>query len=243
MNLDRHRVAQLLALSAAEQTLKGAERDARESDVAIFIKGAYDDASDAARAPFMSRVAGQPGWPWSAVRAGPKAIFGGGGGGGGGKFNIEIAPPVNPPKGLPPPALLLLMGATAPASPGDVVPQRGIPTGVEYEPLYAALDKWDTTTIASWSSPQGWRNPFGAGAPKDEPAPSPPPPAPASPPVDTPSEPGALEPSARMPALPTWVVPAAATAAGLTVVGLIWRSAVRSAELRQLEQRLAGARQ
>jgi phage tail tape-measure protein len=43
----------------------------REEDVALLVKAAYDDASDAARAAFMARVQPMPttAWPWSAVQA------------------------------------------------------------------------------------------------------------------------------------------------------------------------------
>jgi hypothetical protein len=42
----------------------------REEDVALLVKAAYDDASEAARAAFMARVQPMPvtAWPWSAVQ-------------------------------------------------------------------------------------------------------------------------------------------------------------------------------
>ena len=49
MLLDRHRIAKLIELADLERRLTGAERQQREEDVALLIKAAYDDASDAAR--------------------------------------------------------------------------------------------------------------------------------------------------------------------------------------------------
>src|SRR5690606_13913155 len=78
--IDRHRVASLVELSAAERTLKGPERQLREEDVKLLIKAAYDDATDAARAGFMSRVQAMPtsAWPWSAVQVMTPRSGGGG---------------------------------------------------------------------------------------------------------------------------------------------------------------------
>jgi hypothetical protein len=47
--------------------LQGPERLLREEDVALLIKAAYDDATEAARADFMARVKPMPtsAWPWS----------------------------------------------------------------------------------------------------------------------------------------------------------------------------------
>jgi hypothetical protein len=56
MLLDRHRVAQLVELSALERTAQGPERLLREEDVALLVQAAYDDATEAARAEFMARV-------------------------------------------------------------------------------------------------------------------------------------------------------------------------------------------
>ena len=70
MLLNRHRIAKLIELTDLERRLTGPERMLREEDVALLVKAAYDDATDAARAAFMARVQSLPvtAWPWSAVQ-------------------------------------------------------------------------------------------------------------------------------------------------------------------------------
>ena len=107
MLLDRHRVAQLIELSALERTVKGPERQLRAGDVEVLVKAAYDDAVDSARAEFMARVQKMPSsaWPWSAVQV--TAPRGGGGGGGGGLGSLVAVPK---PGTIPTPALLATTG-------------------------------------------------------------------------------------------------------------------------------------
>ncbi len=156
MLLDRRRLARLIELSALERSLTGPERLLREQDVALLIKAAYDEASEAARAEFMARVQPMPtsAWPWSAVQA--TAARGGGGVG-----VVAVPKPVVP---MRPAALILIRGQveSADASPGDRLPSRGTPEGAEWEALHRALDAWDTATITKWIGPQGWMNPSGA---------------------------------------------------------------------------------
>lgn len=156
MLLDRRRLARLIELSALERSLTGPERLLREQDVALLIKAAYDEASEAARAEFMARVQPMPtsAWPWSAVQA--MAARGGGGIG-----VVAVPKPIVP---MRPAALILIRGQVEPAdaSPGDRLPNRGTPEGAEWEPLHRALDAWDTATITKWIGPQGWMNPSGA---------------------------------------------------------------------------------
>ncbi|MCY1004451.1 hypothetical protein OV079_02475 [Nannocystis pusilla] len=102
--IDRHRVARLVELSAAERTLKGPERQLREDDVKLLIKAAYDDATESARADFMARVQKIPtsAWPWSAVQAMfPRN------GGGGASLGVVVA---LPKPVTTPPLLALLRG-------------------------------------------------------------------------------------------------------------------------------------
>ena len=167
MLLDRHRVARLIELSALERALKGPERMLREQDVALLVKAAYDDASEAARADFMARVQKQPtsAWPWSAVQVMPMTARGGGGG----AVIIGVPQQLTP---TTPATLVLLRGQvdTADADPGNRIPERGAADGVDWEPLHRALDTWDTATIARWIGPQAWIAPNGAAAgqvPKD----------------------------------------------------------------------------
>ena len=167
MLLDRPRLKRLMELSALEPVLKGPERMLRESDVALLVKAAYDDASEAARADFMARVQKQPtsAWPWSAVQAMPMTARGGGGG----AVIIGVPQPLTP---TTPATLVLLRGQvdTADADPGNRIPDRGAADSVEWEPLHRALDTWDTQTIARWIGPSAWITPTGAAAgqvPKD----------------------------------------------------------------------------
>lgn len=150
MLLDRHRVARLVELSALERTVKGPERVLREEDVAVLVRSAYDDATDAARAEFMQRIQRMPtsAWPWSAVQAmTPRSanIIG----------SVVVAVP-NP--SLSPPALILLRGQaeSADVDPANRLPDRGTAAALEWEPLYKALDAWDTQTVLKAIGPQGW---------------------------------------------------------------------------------------
>ena len=165
MLLDRNRITKLIELADLERRLTGAERMMREEDVALLVKAAYDDASEAARAAFMARVQLMPttAWPWSAVQV--KVVRGGGGGpvGGPGR-NIGVFSPS--PAAVIPPALLLIRGEaeSADTEPGNRLPDRGAPGAATWEPLHRALDSWDTQTIAQWIGPQGWISPGGAGS-------------------------------------------------------------------------------
>lgn len=154
MLLDRHRVAQLIELSALERTVKGPERQLRAGDVEVLVKAAYDDAVDSARAEFMARVQKMPSsaWPWSAVQVtAPRS------GGGGGSLGSLVAVPK--PGTITTPALLVLLRGQADSAdvdPGNRLPDRGTPEAVEWEPLYKALDAWDTAAIQKAIAPLGW---------------------------------------------------------------------------------------
>jgi hypothetical protein len=157
MLLNRHRVARLIELSALERTAQGPERLLREEDVALLVKAAYDDATEAARAEFMARIKTQPtsAWPWSTVQS---MVPRGGGGGGGGKVI-----PTPAPGAIYPAALVLIRGQmdSPDADPGDRLPERGSAEAAAWEPLFKALDVWDTQTIMKWVGPQGWMSPTG----------------------------------------------------------------------------------
>jgi len=149
MLLDRHRLTRLMELADSERRITGPERLLREEDVAILVKAAYDDATDAARAAFMARVKQMPtsAWPWSAVQAATPRSGG-----------VVYSPG---PDALAPAALLLLRGQanSTDADPGNRVPDRERPEGAIWEPLHKALDLWDTATIKKWIAPQGWMVP------------------------------------------------------------------------------------
>ena len=169
MLLDRHRIAKLIELADLERRLTGAERQQREEDVALLIKAAYDDASDAARAAFMARVQPMPvaAWPWSAVQVNAARSRGGVAAGGAAAGIIggrAIAGRSPTPAPVIPPLLLLIRGEaeSADVDPGNRLPDRGTPEAASWEPLHRALDHWDTLAIARWIGPQGWLSPSGA---------------------------------------------------------------------------------
>jgi hypothetical protein len=163
MLLNRHRIAKLIELTDLERRLTGPERMLREEDVALLVKAAYDDATDAARAAFMARVQSLPvtAWPWSAVqvKAARSAVVAGPSG----RITMGLS---TRPEAVVPPALLLIRGEaeTADAEPGDRLPERGTPEAAGWEPLHRALDAWDPTAITRWIGPQGWISPGGAAA-------------------------------------------------------------------------------
>jgi hypothetical protein len=166
MLLDRHRVAKLVELSALERTLQGPERLLREEDVALLVKAAYDDATEAARAEFMARIKSYPetAWPWSTMQSMAPRGGGGGGVGPGAKVVLSAKPELYAPA-----ALILIRGQaeSADADPGNRLPDRAAPEGAAWIPLHSALDTWDTTAILAWVGPQGWMNPAAGQVPKD----------------------------------------------------------------------------
>lgn len=182
--LDRHRVARLVELSALERVAQGAERLRGEEDVAYLIQAAYNDATEAARADFMARVGKLPTgeWPWTAVRSSvPRSAMVGASLG-----SVSVGPRPS----AAPLLLVLLRGQaeSADADPGNRLPVRHTPEAAAWEPLYRALDAWDTPTIVQSIGPQGWTSastasagspareggtPAPAGDGKDLPAPQP----------------------------------------------------------------------
>ncbi|MDC0716203.1 hypothetical protein [Nannocystis bainbridge] len=148
-SIDRHRVARLMELSAAERTLKGPERLLREEDVAQLLRAAYDEASEPARAGFMARVKLAPAadWPWSAVRTTTPR------GGGGVVVGLPTFGTITPPAAL---TLLLGQALSPDADPANRLPDRNSSEGAAWEPLYRALELWDIATIKKWWHPVGW---------------------------------------------------------------------------------------
>ena len=166
MYIDRHRVAKLVELSALERTLQGPERLLREEDVALLVKAAYDDATEAARAEFMARIKTYPetAWPWSTMQSMAPRSGGGGGVGPGAKVGFAPRPELYAPA-----ALILIRGQaeSADADPGNRLPDSAAPEGPAWQPLQKALDAWDTKTILGWIGPQGWMNPAAGQVSKD----------------------------------------------------------------------------
>jgi hypothetical protein len=225
MLLDRHRMARLIELSALERTVQNPERSLREEDVALLIKAAYDDATEAARAAFMARVKPMPtsAWPWSAVQApAPRTTTHVGR-----LFGVMIAPPTGTP--VTPALLLLLRGQaeTTDADPGNRLPNRESPESIPWEPLHRALDAWDTATITAWIGPMGWVSragatsgqvPAGAGPTGSSPDPGP-------------TSNGTPDPASPPPAAFSWKHPAviAAGASMASTIGVILFSRRRRA--------------
>lgn len=228
--IDRYRVAQLIELSVAERALEGTERLVREPDVALLIKAAFDDASDAARAAFMAQVKPLPvaNWPWSAVRSGtPRAEPGV-------NYKLELNKLGNvPPPAVPlsPPALTLIIGQapTTEVASGNEIPDRSSAAGKAWEPLYKALSTWNTTVVTAWIGPQGWMDPSGIATGQSEPA---------DPAAGPPSGGGVVDvPKAAM-TWPPWA-PVAAAAAGLVVVAATVVVVMnRGSDTRRLESKL-----
>ncbi len=158
--LDTDRMTQLVELSALERVAQGAERLQAEEAVSLLLHAAYTDAKEDARADFMARVGKLPTseWPWSAVRAtAPRSAVGVG----------SIGSVAATPRPNPWPLLLVLLRGQAESAdidPGKRLPDRGTPEGAAWEPLYRALDAWDTHTIVKWIGPRGWVSPSGASA-------------------------------------------------------------------------------
>ena len=183
MLLHRNRIIMLIKLADLAERVTGPERMLHEQSVALLIKAAYDDATEAARAAFMARIKPMPvdAWPWSAVQARVAAPMGRSAARGGQAIG-GLAPT---PAAVVPPVLILIRGEaeSADADPGDRLPDRGTPESAPWESLHRALDTWDTQTIARWIGPQGWVIPGGAAA------------SPTAP-VDTPAAPASPRPTA-----------------------------------------------
>ena len=172
--VDRHRVAKAIEYSALERKLKGPERLLRESDVANLVKAAYDDAAGPARAEFMERIKKIPQLtlPWSAVAVAPPQAPAPKG-----KLGDLIVVPKAPAGLTSIPAIALLLRGQVDnpeAEPGNRIPERNSVEGMDYEPLYQALDTWNTAALLKWVGPQGWAVP-GLAPPKDPAPPQEPP--------------------------------------------------------------------
>lgn len=244
--IDRHRVARLVELSAAERTLKGPERELREEDVKLLIRQAYDDATDAARAEFMARVQKMPtsAWPWSAVQ-----VMTPRGGSGVDKLGAAVAVP----RPLMAPALLVLIRGQADSAdidPGNRIPDPGALGAAEWVPLHMALDTWDTQALMKAIGPQGWTSMLGTTSgqvPKDTGGGEAPAPAvtPGTPSGETPSTaPPDNVPAPQVPAVPaeiTWRHPAVIAAGTVVAVaaGVAVYSIGQSRSRRELEDMLS----
>jgi hypothetical protein len=183
--LDRHRVAILLELcrlGAASEAARVANSDA----LGTVLLGLYNGATTSARKAFMDRMnpVPQSQKPWAAV----------------------MPTPSNPT-----PAVVILLYGQRDDDPdaaedGNRLPERGSAAAAPWEPLYAAIDRWDLGTIARFIGPLGWRVPLaeavlkGAEADQGElvppmgPVPNPGP-APPLPPVPRPPDPSPPAPA------------------------------------------------
>jgi hypothetical protein len=180
--LNRHRVAVLLELSrlgAASEAARVANSDA----LGTVLLGLYNGATTGARKAFMDRMnpVPQSQKPWAAVMPTPSS---------------------------PTPAVVILLLGQRDDDPdaaedGNRLPVRGSAAAAPWEPLYAAIDRWDLDTIARFIGPLGWRVPLADAVLKGtevDPAPpvdpvSNPGPAPPLPPVPRPPDPPAPVPA------------------------------------------------
>jgi hypothetical protein len=177
--LDRHRVAILLELcrlGAASEAARVANSDA----LGTVLLGLYNGATTSARKAFLDRMNPLPQSqkPWGAV---------------------------TPTPSHPTPAVVLLLYGQRDDDPdaaedGNRLPERGSAVAAPWEPLYAAIDRWDLDAIVRFIGPLGWRVPLadavlkGSEADQGEPAPPMVPvpnpgPAPPLPPVPRPPDP------------------------------------------------------
>jgi hypothetical protein len=180
--LDRHRVAILLELSrlgAASEAARVANSDA----LGMVLLGLYNGATTSARKAFRDRMDPLPQTqkPWAAVTP--------------------------TPTNATPAVVHLLLGQRDDdpdaAADGNRLPVRGSAAAAPWEPLYAAIDRWDMDAIARFIGPLGWRVPLADAVLKGaevEPAPPlgpvpNPGPAPPLPPVPRPPDPPAPVPA------------------------------------------------
>ena len=181
--LDRHRVAILLKLSRLGAASEAA-RAANSDDLGMVLLGLYTGATTGARKAFRDRMDPLPQSqkPWAAV----------------------TPTPTNPT----PAVVHLLFGQRDDdpdaAEDGNRLPVRGSAAAAPWEPLYAAIDRWDLNAIAGYIGPLGWRVPeakpvqFDTGTDAEVvptgPVPNPGP-APPLPPVPRPPDPPAPVPA------------------------------------------------
>jgi hypothetical protein len=161
MLLDRHRVARLIELSALERVAQGAERLRARGGRGLPHPGGLQTTPRRARArtswrawASCRRASGRGPRCGRARRAAPSAA------------PASAASAVGPRPSPAPLLLVLLRGQaeSADVDPGNRLPDSRHAGGVAWEPLYRALDAWDTPTIVQWIGPQGWINAATASA-------------------------------------------------------------------------------
>lgn len=141
MYIDRHRVAELIALSAVA-VRSAAERDLYRDHLEVLLANLYNGATPAAREAFLKHMNAVPAdqKPWAAVMR-PEPARGG------------LGAPV-------PPVVTLLLrqidDEPDAADDGNRLPDRESPTSAAWLPLYAALERWDTAAILRHIGPLGW---------------------------------------------------------------------------------------
>lgn len=258
--VDRHRVTKAIEFTALERKLKGPERLLRESDVSNLVKAAYDDAAAPARVEFMERIKKIPQLqlPWAAVAVAPQQAPAPKG-----KLGDLVVVPKAPAGLTSIPAIAVLLRGQVDhpeAEPGNRIPERNTVEGMDYEPLYQALDTWNSAVLLKWVGPQGWAVP-GQAPPKDPQEPSnsgvvPPKidpsategaPADAPPPADKPAPPSngtaAPEPT---PGAPSKIPQAAVLVAGGVALAVVVGTSVfvmtSRRDARRLDEALRGWR-
>ena len=153
MLLDHHRVAALLELTRIAGSSE-AERIASTNALETLLIALYTAATPVARERFLQRMEGVPAAekPWAALRRQPAG-------------QIALGPTT-------PPVVLLVLGQRDDdpdaAEDGNRLPDRDSKAGEPWQPLYAALDRWDTAAIAKHIGPMGWQLPLDLSVPRDE---------------------------------------------------------------------------
>lgn len=151
MLVDRHRVAAVIALSQVPE----AERAAHQDALAALLVHLFQSATPAGREAFRKRMdpVPQSQKPWAAlVRPNPAQWVG-------------LGPPV--------PAVAVLVRGQQDDDPdsdedGNRLPDRDSKEGIPWNPLYAALDRWDTAAIVRHVGATGWQVPTVRPVPLDE---------------------------------------------------------------------------
>lgn len=142
MLIDRHRLAVLLRLSAIADSSE-VEQAAHRDELEALLVAVFAAATPSARERFKKRVEHVPedSRPWAFVRR-PAPTSG-----------IAFGP-------LAPPVVLLVLGQLDDdpdaAEDGNRLPDRDAKEGAPWQPLYAAIDRWDATIVRRHIGPTGW---------------------------------------------------------------------------------------
>lgn len=137
--LDRHRVELLLDYAGVGE---GDRTEALTEDVRVYVQIAYDQATDVARAAFVSVTEGIAGeWPWTAV----VPI----------NLELETADEFLASVEYGPPAILLLLGRDV-SEADSLDPDSILTDEIGESALADAIRRWETDAITEAIGPDGW---------------------------------------------------------------------------------------